>query len=65
MASGGYRAGSGRKAMPSAEKRVTMSIVVEPETKQYLKEGARQAGISIGKYIEYILQDHQEMLEEL
>ncbi len=65
MASGGYRAGAGRKAMPSAERRVTMCIVVEPETRDYLKQGAREAGMSIGKYLEHILQEHQELLKEI
>lgn len=61
MASGGYRAGAGRKAMPEGEKKITMSIVVTPETRDYLKNAAKEAGMGIGAVVESIIEDYKAL----
>jgi hypothetical protein len=61
MASGGYRAGSGRKAMPEHEKKVTMTVWVAPTTGDYLKNAAREAGLGIGAVVESIIEDYKTL----
>lgn len=46
---GGKREGSGRKKLPS--KRVTMTIVVEPETRSWLQAQNEAAGRVIERYL--------------
>lgn len=55
---GGKRSGSGRK--PSPSKRITMTIVVDPSTKEWL---SAQEG-SAGRVIERYLPIHQPTEQE-
>ncbi len=51
MAQGGRREGSGRKACPSSEKRMTFSCCVTPQTMEIVRK-ARAEGIKIGNEID-------------
>ena len=55
MARGGYR-GGGRPPKPLEEKRKAITFTVAPETHEKLKSKASEAGMSIGRYIEHLLE---------
>lgn len=47
---GGARIGGGRK--PVENKRVTLNCRVTNETLNRLKEGAKEMGVSVGRYVD-------------
>ncbi len=48
---GGYRANSGRKALPESEKRKPHSFVATDAEWREIGKHAKDAGLSIGEYI--------------
>ena len=56
MPSGGKREGAGRKPMPVEQKRVDLTMKIKPSVAAYIRKEAKEQGISIGKFIEYIIE---------
>ena len=52
MTSGGKRAGAGRKAIPTEQKRVQISITVDPLTREKWREVRRYLGVEATHLVE-------------
>ena len=52
---GGKRQGAGRKAIHPADRRVTLSARVTPQTKEWLADMAAEQGVTIGRSIEELV----------
>ena len=57
MASGGKREGAGRKINGFA--RVTLSMRVLPTTKEKVSCRAKECGLSIGQYLDKLMNDYE------
>ena len=53
---GGRREGAGRKPMSAEQKRVDLTMKIKPSVAAYIRHEAKENGISIGKFIEYIIE---------
>ena len=54
MARGGYM-GGGRKKLPPEQKRKAVTFMLPPDTHEELKRKAEAAGLSIGRYLETLI----------
>lgn len=54
---GGRREGSGRKPMSAEQKRVDLTMKIKPSVAAYIRKEAKERSISIGKFIEYIIEE--------
>ena len=49
---GGVRAGAGRPALNVSEKKVNLTIRVNPELKERIKAKAEEEGVTVGRLLE-------------
>ena len=61
MTSGGRRAGAGRKAIPTEQKRVQISVTVDYETRTKINK-LRRAACPIGRRLSLVVYDEVERL---
>lgn len=54
---GGRREGAGRKPMSAEQKRVDLTMKIKPSVAAHIRKEAKERSISIGKFIEYIIEE--------
>lgn len=64
MSKGGRRPGAGRKPAPVNEKRVTMSVRITPEAKEWLGVIATREGKSASRLLEDMIAEVWKNLED-
>ena len=55
---GGRREGAGRKPMSAGQKRVDLTMKIKPSVAAYIRQEAKENGISVGKFIEYLVEEN-------
>lgn len=60
MVSGGRRPGAGRPAKPVEEKREQLSISVDQKTKRWMRERAKEQGVTMGRILEILIDSYED-----